>query len=302
MVSLADLFHDKSSKTYHLGLRAFASLGFISPVLLAINAPHGRFSSDETSSKSWISRAWGALAIDGTIAWIIMELPSPLSLLYAYSQQVPASSPFPSSLNPHALLSLLFVGHYLNRAVISPLRTPARSKSHIVVLLAAIVFNILNGSTIGTWLGAGARSGSVGWAQAPIEFWVGLGMFGLGLWGNIWHDEVLLNLRKTKPGEKEKPRYAIPYGGLYRFVSFPNYLCEWFEWAGFSLASASIMTPLQKDLSLGPLVGVYLTPPMLFTLVEVALMLPRAFRGHEWYHEKFEDYPKERRAVIPFLI
>lgn len=303
MVSLADIFHDKSYKTYRLGLRAFASLGLISPVLLAINAPHGRFSLDGSSSKSWISRVWGALSVDGTIAWITMELPSPLSLLYAFSQQVPLSTLVPSSLNPHTLLPLLFVGHYLNRAVISPLRTPSRSKSHIVVLLAATIFNLLNGSVTGTWLGAGARTGSTTWSQAPLGYWIGLGLFGLGLWGNIWHDEVLLNLRKNKLGEEEKkPRYSIPYGGLYRLVSFPNYLCEWFEWAGFSLAAGSIITPLQEDLSLGNYAGVFLTPPVLFTLVEVALMLPRALRGHEWYHEKFDDYPKDRKAVVPFLI
>jgi 3-oxo-5-alpha-steroid 4-dehydrogenase 1 len=169
----------------------------------------------------------------GTLAWIIMEVPSPLSLIYAFSQQVDIAIFKPSSLTPHALLPVLFIGHYLNRAIISPLRTPSRSKSHIVVLLAALIFNLLNGSVMGTWLGAGARTGSADWANLPAGYWIGLGMFGLGLWGNIWHDEVLLKLRKQKPGEKDnKPRYSIPYGGLFSLVSFPNYLSEWFEWAG----------------------------------------------------------------------
>lgn len=36
---------------------------------------------------------------------------------------------------------------------------------------------------------------------------------------------------------------------------------------------------------------------------EIAAMLPRAIRGHQWYHEKFgNQYPSERKAVIPFLI
>ncbi|KAB5589007.1 3-oxo-5-alpha-steroid 4-dehydrogenase 1 [Ceratobasidium theobromae] len=303
MVLATGIFQDKSYKTYQLGIKAFASLGLISPLLLIINAPHGRFSVDGSSSKTWISKVWGALSIDGTLAWVIMELPSPLSLLYAFSQQVPLTTLRPVSLTPHTLLPVLFAGHYLNRAIISPLRTTSRSKSHIVVLLAAIIFNLLNGSVMGTWLGAGARTGSSNWTNVPTRYWIGLGMFILGLWGNIWHDEVLLNLRKHNPGEKgAKPRYAIPYGGLYTLVSFPNYLCEWFEWAGFSIAAGSIMTLLQENLSLGCRLGVFLTPPVLFTLVEVALMLPRALRGHEWYHEKFGDYPKERKAVIPFVI
>ncbi|CAE6374067.1 unnamed protein product [Rhizoctonia solani] len=303
MSFLGELLRDKSYRPYHLGLRAFASLGLISPLLLVINAPHGRFSSDGSSSKSWIARAWGALSIDGTLSWIIMELPSPVTLIYAFSQQVAPSGHSSISLTPHSVLPLFFVGHYLNRAIISPLRTPSRSKSHLVVVLAAIVFNVINGSVTGTWLGAGARTGSIGWADTPAGYWVGLTMFGLGLWGNIWHDEVLLKIRKEPNGKKDdKPRYAIPYGGLYSLVSFPNYLCEWFEWAGFALASGSIMTPLQQTLALGRYGGVYITPTVLFVLLEVALMLPRAQRGHEWYHEKFNDYPKERKAVIPFLL
>ena len=30
-------------------------------------------------------------------------------------------------------------------------------------------------------------------------------------------------------------------------------------------------------------------------------MRPRAFSNHRWYKEKFPDYPKERRALIPFI-
>ncbi|KEP49845.1 3-oxo-5-alpha-steroid 4-dehydrogenase [Rhizoctonia solani 123E] len=303
MSFLGELFRDRSYKPYHLGLRAFASLGLVGPVLLAIDAPHGRFSLDSSASQTWIQRAWGALALDGTLSWMIMELPSPITLLYAFSQQTTLSSLSPFSLTPHSALPLLFVGHYLNRAIISPLRTPSRSKSHVIVLLAGIAFNLINGSVNGTWLGAGVQTGSIGWADAPIGYWLGLAMFGLGLWGNIWHDEVLLKLRKNRGDEKDnKPKYSIPYGGLYSLVSFPNYLCEWFEWAGFALASGSIITPLQRRLTLGSYAGVYITPTLLFALVEVALMLPRARRGHEWYHEKFSDYPKDRKAAIPFLL
>ena len=43
-------------------------------------------------------------------------------------------------------------------------------------------------------------------------------------------------------------------------------------------------------------------PPWAFLFAEVVTMLPRAVRGHAWYHERFRGaYPKERRVVIPFL-
>ena len=30
-------------------------------------------------------------------------------------------------------------------------------------------------------------------------------------------------------------------------------------------------------------------------------LIPRAFQLHRWYLEKFPDYPKDRKALIPFV-
>ncbi|KAJ3817114.1 hypothetical protein F5880DRAFT_1632021 [Lentinula raphanica] len=44
------------------------------------------------------------------------------------------------------ILAGAYLTHYLNRAIISPLRTPSRSKSHIIVPFSGVLFNVLNGS------------------------------------------------------------------------------------------------------------------------------------------------------------
>ncbi|KIM82634.1 hypothetical protein PILCRDRAFT_7975, partial [Piloderma croceum F 1598] len=93
--------------------------------------------------------------------------------------------------------------------------------------------------------------------------------------------------------------YAIPHGYLYKYISYPNYLCEWLEWLGFALAAAPLPYPLNP--SSPPTIAI--APPWIFFLGEVLLMAPRALKGHRWYKEKFgERYPRERRAVVPFLI
>ena len=33
----------------------------------------------------------------------------------------------------------------------------------------------------------------------------------------------------------------------------------------------------------------------------VANLAPRAFSIHKWYRGKFDDYPPERKALIPFI-
>ena len=79
----------------------------------------------------------------GIRSWIAMELVSPLAFSNSYlrsplspTSNLALTSPtrlFPNApplslAHPSTLLALLFVTHYVNRALISPLRTPSRSQ------------------------------------------------------------------------------------------------------------------------------------------------------------------------------
>ena len=307
-------------------LYGFTLLG---PAAFLYNAPFGRFATPHS-----------VLSIDGVKAWIIMELFSPLSFLVtAYLHPfspTPLSPPSFSSrafgIDPPLILTALYLIHYLNRALISPLRSPSRSKSHLVVVASGIAFNVPNGFLLAAYLTSASTATYLteNGLSSP-RFWTGIAIWAVGFVGNVYHDEILLNIRrkaiaKGKAKELEngqsapQPHYAIPHGGLFSIVSFPNYLCEWVEWFGFALATSP--TPdfallpgaeallgaaggaqfMEMGRLLAPFVG-SVSPPWVFFFVEITTMFPRAVRGHRWYRQRFkESYPRERRAVIPWLL
>ncbi|THH09246.1 hypothetical protein EW145_g2147 [Phellinidium pouzarii] len=273
----------------------------ISVVTFFFDAPFGRFALGNDSK----------LQFDGIKSWIVMELVSPLAFLFGLLREDSTLSL--SLYDPRTILALLYLTHYTNRALISPLRSPGRSKAHISVPLSGILFNIVNGTLIGTYLASPACTAFLSGSSRALgstSFLTGLALWVTGFIGNVLHDEVLLDLRRDAQakaakesgarGEKKeaaRPHYGIPHGYLYRFVSYPNYLCEWVEWTGFALAAAPF-----PSLRLGLTGFTSTAPPWLFLFSEVFLMAPRAYRGHQWYHKKFPDtYPEERRAVIPFI-
>jgi hypothetical protein len=43
-------------------------------------------------------------------------------------------------------------------------------------------------------------------------------------------------------------------------------------------------------------------PAFSFALWTAVNLIPRALDHHRWYLKTFPDYPKERKAVIPFLV
>jgi 3-oxo-5-alpha-steroid 4-dehydrogenase 1 len=257
---------------------------------------------------------------------MVMESVSPLSFLATYflAPFSPDGAPPPLK-HTSTLLASLFLLHYLNRAIISPLRSPGRSPTHLLVVTSAIIFNLVNPPLMAAFLSAPhtcprfvkpdshqkflpivqflplssgnyvwtndtrlyttSESEAISWTSPSFVF--GLIVFGIGLASNILHDEILHDLRRNNPiGPDGKYRYLIPKGYLYSYISYPNYFSEWLEFAGFALAAS----PRWEY-----------TPPWMFLVAEIMVMLPRAYKGHQWYKEKFPDYPKNRKAVIPFI-
>jgi steroid 5-alpha reductase family enzyme len=137
-------------------------------------------------------------------------------------------------------------------------------------------FNLLNGWVNARWiseLGAYPR----GWL-ADTRFLAGAALFLAGLAVHASADAALRRLRA--PGESG---YRVPRGGLFEWVSCPNYLGEMVQWAGWALATWS-------------------PAGLAFALYTAANLAPRAVAHHAWYRRQFPDYPARRRALVPFVL
>jgi len=225
-------------------------------LLLKISAPYGRHHRP----------GWGP-ALDNRLAWLIMELPAliVLPMLYLVSQ---------GALVWHQLLLALWLWHYAYRSLVFPLLLRhSRRNFPLNVALMAVLFNIMNGYINGYALFVA----QAGWGK--INLWVvaGVVVFTVGWLIHFWSDRALRNLRQ--PGG---PRYGIPGGGLFRWVSSPQYLGEIIQWFGWALLT-------------GTLAG------LVFALFTIANLLPRAVANQHWYKSQFSDYPAERKILLPGL-
>ena len=168
----------------------------------------------------------------------------------------------------------LYGGHYVYRALIYPFITPpSATPMPLLVTLFGAGFNGINSTILGGWLFYVGPSVVLG-----PNTWVGLAIFIAGFITHTTADRTLRMLRST-----HGPGYHIPMGGMYRFVSCPNYLGELIQWTGFALI---------------------VDAPAAWTFViwTMANLAPRAIKHHHWYRSRFPDYPAKRRALIPGLL
>ncbi len=251
-----------SVENYTLLVNIWIALALIVlPILLKVSAPYGRH----------FRKGWGP-TIPNRTAWIVMELPSPVlfSIFFWSGPNRQETVTF--------VFFLLYTLHYMNRSLIFPLRMhTSERKMPLVIAVSAILFNLVNGSLNGYWFGNISGEYHADWLFDP-RFISGGILFLAGALINLQSDNLLLSLRKNGAGE-----YTIPSGGLFRYVSCPNFFGEILEWAGFAL-----MTWSPAALAFSVWTGVNL--------------VPRALDHHSWYRERFDDYPPERKAVIPFIL
>lgn len=249
---------------YRITLWAILALAPVAfAVLMFVSAPYGKQQR----------AGWGP-AVGARLGWFLWEAPALVVFTWTYLTGPHALEPAP------AILALLWIGHYAYRSLVYPfrLRTRPGADSKLLLVALAMSFNSANGFINGAWLGYFATPIYHGqWLYSP-PFVAGIALFATGAWINRSSDMILRNLRR--PGDTS---YHIPYGGLFRWVSCPNYLGELIQWAGFALAGIS-------------------PAGLAFLLFTAANLVPRAIHNHRWYREHFDDYPRQREAIIPGLL
>lgn len=216
------------------------------------------------------STSWGP-SIRNKLAWFLMELPALFGFLFFFFTTAEYTN------KVVLLFIILWCVHYVNRTLIFPLRIKTKGKKMpLIIVLSGMFFNTINTFLIANYLAKNPGKYTVEWFTT-WQFVLGFTLFILGFVINQYSDYILIKLRK--PGETS---YKIPNGFLFRYISCPNLFGEVIEWLGFALLTWSL-------------------PAFAFLFWTMANLIPRAIAHHKWYLSRFENYPKERKAIIPFI-
>ena len=233
----------------------------IFPILLKVTQPYGRHSKNY----------FGPM-INNRFGWFFMEFPS--LAIFGYYLFIKANL-----LNFLILIpALLWMLHYIHRVLIFPLQIrTARKKIPLLIVLLAFIFNIINGFLNGYWFVHFAPDYSSG-VMINLRLIAGVIIFFSGFAINKYHDAILIKLRPAS-GDG----YKIPYGGLFKYVSCPNFFGEIISWAGYALVAFNL-------------------PALSFLIWTLINLSTRALDHHRWYIKEFPEYDKNRKALIPFLL
>lgn len=213
---------------------------------------------------------WGP-QISNRLGWIIMEAPVLIVLLFFVF----------NSMDRQTTVTWVMIGlfcfHYFNRILVFPFRLHTRGKKMpLLIVGSAVFFNLMNGFGLGYFFYAFAEYPDT-WLTDP-RFLIGIVLFVTGMFINWKADTILISLRKP-----DETHYVIPRAGLFSRVSCPNLAGELLEWFGYALLCWNL-------------------PAWTFLIWTAANLVPRALSHHRWYHQRFPDYPQERKAIVPYLL
>jgi len=247
-------------QTYNVALIFQFSVSLVVFVFLFfVSAPYGRF-----TRKGWGTR------MNSLVAWMLMEIPAALTIAVC-------AWIFRDTIGLSWIFLLIWEFHYIYRTFVFPAKMHHGRKTFpLTMVVSALFFNTINGFINGVFLFKLQPLTDPSWFIDP-RFILGVLVFLTGFSIHVDSDRRI-QAQKPAPG-----RYIIPQGGLFRWVSCPNYLGEIIQWFGWALLTWS-------------------PAGLAFAVFTFANVFPRGISGHRWYKQNFPDYPKNRKAILPGII
>ena len=251
-------------------------IGFAYAILVMVSsffgtaAYGGRFGGGKRSK---------GIKLGSKAGWILMELPGLLVFPVVFFMGPNSDQTVP------LFFLAVWMFHYTNRALVTPVLMRVQPGStasfSLGVVIAGWITLFLHGSFNAAYLTEFGTQYTTEWFSDP-RFQIGLAIYAFGFTLNVHSDGILRNLRSPNPSPDE-PRYKIPYGGGFKWLTCPQYFGEILSFTGFAIMVWNLGAVFVLAMTAGNLI-------------------PRALYTHKWFHKNFDDYPKDRKAVIPGLL
>jgi 3-oxo-5-alpha-steroid 4-dehydrogenase 1 len=251
-------------------------IGFVYAILVFVSSFFGtaqyggRFGGGKRSK---------GVKLNAKTGWILMELPGLLVFPVVFFLGSKSDQLVPM------IFLVIWMVHYSNRALITPLLMRVQPGSNASFALSVVIAGwltlFLHGYFNAAYISEFSDQYTDEWLTDP-RFIVGICIYLIGFILNLHSDSILRNLRSKNPSPDE-PRYKITVGGAFRFVSCPQYLGEILSFVGFAIMTWNLGAVFVLAMTVGNLA-------------------PRAIYTHRWFKKNFDNYPQERKALIPYVI
>lgn len=263
--------------TWYTGDATYDTLLFIGFILAILVFVGSRFGTAQYGGRFGESRSGKRLS--SKAGWVLMELPALIFFPLFFFMGSGAFNAVP------LFFLALWTFHYLNRALVAPLlmRTSPNAKNSFApsVMVLGWVTLALHAYLNAAYISEFGDHYQPAWFGDP-RFIIGIILYAFGFTLNVYCDSILRNLRSKDP-KPDEPRYKIPYGAGFKWVTCPQYLGEIVSFCGIAIMTWNFGAVFIIAITVGNLV-------------------PRALVTHRWFNQHFEDYPKERKAIFPFVL
>ena len=241
-----------------------------------MQTPYSKF-FDEKKSKT--------VLVSGRVGMLVIYLPATLFCAVVIQRNVDESNFF----NRELLVGLLLFAHFAKRDAEVLFLHKYSKKMDLMSGASIAVYYTLVCFIITHFQKHVPAAATTPFTLATLI--VGVGLFAVGQMGNFYHHWLLANLRNPRSAKKDEDaamttgdnNYKIPSAGLFALVTMPHYFFELLSWLGVAVVSTSLTAFLVVANMSSYLAG-------------------RSVATQKWYFDNFKGYPRDRKAIIPFIL